>query len=599
MSYTVGKVEVLQRRIASSDVAAAKRPLGMQLPKESVLQPGFQKDENCRSFQSPTICESDTKIPLRDGSFLLADVFRPFGEENVPVILVWSPYGKTGTGILSLDITERRVGIPKERLSGFESFEAPDPAEWVPYGYAVVSVNARGILGSSGDHRWHGTSEGQDGYDAIEFIASLPWTNGRVALMGNSWLASSQWFIAAEQPPHLSCMLPLEGLSDVYRESLCRGGVPYKPFWSFLMTTFFGDNYQEDVIAMIDRYPLMNEYWEDKRAKSHLIKAPAYVLGSMSSALHTIGSLRSFEDIPHEKKWLRMHPTQEWHDLYQDDSIADMKRFLDFYTKGISNGWEETPRARISVLRFNQASDFSGIAPLKNIPYSQWPVQEAQYQNLYLSANNLLAGNKSAVTSGTASYQGDIVGQQTDDDREEILFRHAFQERTRLIGTSKATLWLSCQDHNDFDVFVQIRKADWSGNILRNVNIPLQELGVHSEAEVQTVNTLKYLGPTGVLRASHRALDPILSKPHWPAHDHSKLDLIPPGDIVKLEIGIWPAAIQFEPGEQLVLKVSGHHMTLAEFEPLRGGFVTGNKGRQVLHFGGDYESKLEIPCVPI
>jgi predicted acyl esterase len=160
-------------------------------------------------------------------------------------------------GILSLDVNKGRVGIPKERLSGFESFEAPDPAEWVPYGYAVVNVNARGILGSTGDHRWvarsnlenfvpgisrwHGTSEGRDGYEAIEFIASFPWTNGRIALMGNSWLASSQWFIAAEQPPHLSCMLPLEGLSDVYRESLLRGGVPYKPFWSFLMGTFFGN----------------------------------------------------------------------------------------------------------------------------------------------------------------------------------------------------------------------------------------------------------------------------------------------------------------------------------------------------------------------
>lgn len=59
---------------------------------------------------------------------------------------------------------------------------------------------------------------------------------------------------------------------------------------------------------------------------------------------------------------LRMHPTQEWHDLYQEDSIADMKEFLDFYTKGISNGWEKTPRARISVLRFNQVSGFPGNA---------------------------------------------------------------------------------------------------------------------------------------------------------------------------------------------------------------------------------------------
>lgn len=54
---------------------------------------------------------------------------------------------------------------------------------------------------------------------------------------------------------------------------------------------------------MIERYPLMNEYWEDKRAASHMIQVPAYILASMSTGLHTVGSLRSFEDIPHEQKW--------------------------------------------------------------------------------------------------------------------------------------------------------------------------------------------------------------------------------------------------------------------------------------------------------
>lgn len=52
--------------------------------------------------------------------------------------------------------------------------------------------------------------------------------------MGNSWLAMAQWFIAAEQPPHLACIAPLEGATDFYRETLCRGGVPYKPFWKLL-----------------------------------------------------------------------------------------------------------------------------------------------------------------------------------------------------------------------------------------------------------------------------------------------------------------------------------------------------------------------------
>jgi uncharacterized protein len=64
-----------------------------------------------------------------------------------------------------------------------------------------------------------------------------------------------------------------------------------------------GENQQEDPITMLAKYPLMNEYWEDKRAKSERITVPAYILASMSSGLHTVGSLRGFEDVPHDKKW--------------------------------------------------------------------------------------------------------------------------------------------------------------------------------------------------------------------------------------------------------------------------------------------------------
>ena len=82
--------------------------------------------------------------------------------------------------------------------------------------------------------RWFGSGEGRDGHDAIEHLATLPWCSGKIAMVGNSWLAMAQWFIAAENPPHLTCIAPLEGCSDVYRETLCRGGVPYMSFWAFL-----------------------------------------------------------------------------------------------------------------------------------------------------------------------------------------------------------------------------------------------------------------------------------------------------------------------------------------------------------------------------
>ncbi|KAN0104342.1 alpha/beta-hydrolase [Hyaloscypha variabilis] len=519
-------VEVLHKQITSPETPRANftGAIGVK-PSVTTLPKGFKKNDETRSFQVSTVWEKDIEIQMRDGIKLRADIFRPSeATKKIPILMAYSPYGKSGTGYFSLDMIPGRVGIPKSQLSGFDSFEAPDPAEWTAHGYAIVNVDARGIFGSGGNHRWHGKGEGQDGYDAIEFVSQLPWCNGNVALVGNSWLASNQWFIAAERPPHLSCILPLEGLSDAYRETLCRGGVPYEPFWNFLSGNLFGllgQNLQEDTISMIRKYPLMNDYWEDKRAKAHLIEVPAYVLASMSTGLHT--------------------------------------------------------------------------PPLNNIPFKNWPVPEAKYHTFFLSNAGRLSKDESSVVQGEVSYQSDAPAQQVDNDSEEVAFRYTFTEQATLIGASKALLWISCPDHNDFDVFVQIRKADKTGKILQNLNMPLNAPGMPSEDEISTINTLKYLGPTGILRASHRAIDPVLSKPHWPAHDHTKLRTIPPGQAVLLEIGLWPAAIQFETEESLVIKVAGHPMTLAEFEPLRGQFLAGNKGKHTLHYGGEFDSRLEVP----
>ena len=54
--------------------------------------------------------------------------------------------------LLGLRLTDLsgRMGIPKSRLSGFEKFEAPDPAEWTARGYAVVNIDSRGSWDSEG-----------------------------------------------------------------------------------------------------------------------------------------------------------------------------------------------------------------------------------------------------------------------------------------------------------------------------------------------------------------------------------------------------------------------------------------------------------------
>lgn len=185
---------------------------------------------------------------------------------------------------------------------------------------------------------------------------------------------------------------------------------------------------------------------------------------------------------------------------------------------------------------------------------------------------------------------------QVDAQVEELSFECTFKERTYLIGYPRAVLYMSTEESNDMDVFVSLRKADSQGNVLRNINIPLEDLGMEAN-EVPLVNPLVYTGPSGILRASHRKIDAAKSKPYWPFHPHDEKELLEPGQIVKLDIGLWPAGIVFEAGEKLMLRVAGHHMVVAEFEHLRGGFKTENKGRHNVHIGPKYQSHVILPFV--
>jgi len=173
----------------------------------------------------------------------------------------------------------------------------------VPRGYAVVNVDSRGSGDSEGDLRFWGTLEGQDGHDFVEQIAAQPWCSGRVALAGNSWLAISQWFIAREQPPHLTCIAPMEGLSDVLRENVGHGGIDNSVFLRMIASVLTGRGEQEDMGKMFDTDPYRNEYWDDKRVDFSQIQVPAYVVASYSTGLHNPGSFRGFQEIPHSKKW--------------------------------------------------------------------------------------------------------------------------------------------------------------------------------------------------------------------------------------------------------------------------------------------------------
>ncbi|KAJ5620590.1 Alpha/Beta hydrolase protein [Penicillium lagena] len=584
----------------STDVEIRWRPLSP--PEESPAYPGFypsvtelpvghKRRENSRPLHEPMIFERDQTLRLRDGTKIFADIYRPTNETLVPAIMVWGPYGKSGSGRLNLSSFPMRAGVAENRLSGYESFEGPDPAEWVPRGYAVVNVDARGAMDSEGSMRFWGSGDGKDGYDAIEGIAGLPWCSGKV-MLGNSWLAISQWFIAAERPPHLACIAPLEGVSDPLREQCRRGGIPEMQFGRALAGLLCGRNGMEDIGAMAEE-GLTNSYWEDKRAKIDQIQVPAYILASYSTMLHTIGSLRGYEEIPHDKKWLVIHGTQEWYDLYSPERIQELNIFFDCYMKD-PNNWESTPRVRATVLPFNRPA-------LTGIPFEEpfWPHRQTTNKRLFLSSESRLTETQHQEP-GQSVYQADAAPiWQRDNDPGEIQFSFTFPQRTTILGPSRAVLYVEPKQGPDMDVYVHLRKADQTGKLLQHVNIPLKDLGVASAEEVPLTNPMKYFGPHGILRASYRDVAEELSKPHWKTLSHRKRLPVKVGEATRLEIEIWPTGMLFEPGEQLVMKISGHFMGPAEFEALQGTFPVCNKGEHSILWGGESASYLEIPTVKI
>ncbi|KAF5972967.1 acylase diesterase [Fusarium coicis] len=495
---------------------------------------------------------------------------------------------------LQLDMFPWRVGVPRSETSGVEKWEAPDPAEWVARGYAVVNIDARGAFKSGGDLYVYRTQEGRDGYDCIEWIAEQTWCNGRVAMAGNSWLGTTQWFIAAEQPPHLACMAPWEGLGDYYRESICRGGIPDHAFWDLLMDWTCGPGKREDAGAMAEKYGTWNDYWEDKKPKLRNIVTPMYATASFSTRLHTEGSLRGFQLSRSSEKWLRWIVTQEWHDLYRPENVDDLQRFFDKYMLDKDNGWEQTPRVRYSLLGYNRPS-------IVHMPADQYPPAKFRYETMFLDAASGTLRHSIPLTESVVEYQADSPSDIG------CSFTYTFKEYTELCGISEARVYMSTPDHDDMDVYVVLRKLDKNGRELWHKNIPMEDLPEGTTVEdIPNHNFWRYIGPNGRLRASHRAityesledLGPDeynkLMGPAYVYHPHTATQPLRRDQIVELDISLWPGGIIFDAGESMRLEFAGQCQVLQDFDGVNEHLVNYNVRRHRLHTGGGYESQLLV-----
>lgn len=177
-----------------------------------------------------------------------------------------------------------------------------------------MNIDARGAGHSEGVIARWGIQEAEDIYDVIDWLSKQLWCNGSVVMAGNSWLAISQINSASRMHhPALKAIAPWEGYTDLYRHYVARGGRPHIPgFHRMISNGLVGSEGVENVVAMLEKHSLYDDYWEAKRIPvENIDNIPMYVVASYSSMLHTYGSFQTFRQAKTEKKWLRVHPYQE------------------------------------------------------------------------------------------------------------------------------------------------------------------------------------------------------------------------------------------------------------------------------------------------
>ncbi|KUL82529.1 hypothetical protein ZTR_10630 [Talaromyces verruculosus] len=216
----------------------------------------------------------------------------------------------------------------------------------------------------------------------------------------------------------------------------------------------------EDVGAMTQLRPFFDDYRKEKQIRPENIHdIPMYLTALYSTRLQCEGSFQTFESAATSRKWLRVHASQEWHDLYRQEATDDLQRFYDFYSKNIQNGWESTPPVRLSLLGYDDS-------PAKSVierPEGQWPPSRQHSRKYYLDANAQLLTPLWPLTSGATAHEGHSLTESSD-------FTLFFDKYTEIAGRPYAKLCKSCSEGSDFDVVVQICKLSCTARPLVSLN---------------------------------------------------------------------------------------------------------------------------------
>jgi predicted acyl esterase len=548
------------------------------------------------------IIEKDVKIPLRDGTILYGDIFRPDFAEKCPAIMNISVYQKDKVWIPPADL--------EEKANPHLNWETVNPEWWCPRGYACVRVDSRGTGKSPGKSDPSSYQESLDFYDAIEWVAKLPWCSGNIGTLGISYHASSQWRVANLQPPSLKCIMPWEGRADQYRDQAYHGGIFSLGFignWWLTHTahhllgrprSYNPDAFQNDMLWNMMRHDLDSEWWRQCSARWENIKVPVYSVGNWGGfSLHLRGNTEGYLCAASKHKKLRIHTGTHFHPFHSEEGRLDQLRWMDHWLKGKDTGILDEPPVKLEIRTGGSEKPYPFRAE------NEWPLARTNWSKVYLQIERE-QGHQDMAVEGTLvceaprretslSYPASGITKAGVASGSSLSTTHGgggrlgvsfhsdpMPEDSEITGPLMMNLWVSSTTE-DMDIFVTLRNIGPDGK-------EVSEVGQHGQPVPLT---------KGWLRASHRKLDPDKSLPYRPYHAHNERWWLEPGKPVECQIEIWPTSIVLKKGHRLRVDIQPRDgVGSAPYTHYHADYNAG--AVNTIHSGGDKHSYLLMPLIP-
>ncbi len=377
-------------------------------------------------------------VPMRDGVKLRTKIIRP-GSGKYPVVLI--------------------RGYDTDFWGGISS-------RFLEAGYVFVGQATRGHLGSEGaqgmDNRFF--DDADDGYDCIDWIASQPWCDGKIAMYGSSYYGSTQWLTAPEGHPNLKAIVPQNASPDPWQRMYRDHGAvqlahtarrihDYSPEAKQKVEGFGWWNWYRhlplitlDTAAGTRPNKLYNDYvshstyddfWKaiGTRHKLDKIRIPVYLMsgwydnypGLTLEYFQKLTALGASDEIR-----VAISPTthtrnavvgdRDFGDNPAKDEIGLAIRWLNSVVKGERNVIPEEPKVRIFVMGINKWR-------LEN----DWPLARTRFTKYYLHANDQKDGSLS-----TTPPQGEKPTRYVYDPEDPVLTLGGNHSATAIPGVIRA-----------------------------------------------------------------------------------------------------------------------------------------------------------------